>query len=275
MGEPTILSPVTDRSPFSLHPEDWVTQRDSHDELTTYLKHGLRLLLPDCFVARDLAVYWVPGQTQHPYIGPDNFISRRQPREKDPTVWLTYEDGPLALVIEVASDATRHKEEEKRKTYAEVLQVPEYVSIDLYQDELRLGRLVDGQYEWVTPDAAGRLWSEQFGIGFVWEEGERFVRLVAADGTIVPAPLEEAARREEAERRQQAAEERAARSARRAVRETARAEQEAARAEQEAARAGQEAAQRAAAEQQARELAAEVERLRRLLEESRTRRDEG
>jgi Uma2 family endonuclease len=267
MGEPTTLSPVTDRSPFSLHPEDWVTQRESHDEQTTYFKHGLRLLLPDCFVAHDLAVYWVPGQMQFPYIGPDNFVSRHQPWEEDPTVWLTYEDGPLALVIEVASEATRDKEEEKRKTYAEVLQVPEYVSLDLHQGELRLGRLVDGRYEWVEPDAEGRLWSEQFKVGFVWEEGKRFVRLVAADGTIVPAPLEEVARREEAEarreeaeRRQRVAEEQAAREARRAARAVRRAEQEAARAEQEAV-------QRAAAEQQARELAAEVERLRRLLEE--------
>ena len=253
MGEPTTLSPVTDRSPFSLHPEDWVPQPDSHDEQTAYFKHGLRLLLPDCFVARDLGVYWVPGQMQFPYIGPDNFVSRRKPRVADPKVWLTYEDGPLALVIEVASDATRDKEEEKRKTYAEVLQVPEYVYLDLHQGELRLGRLVDGRYEWVEPDAEGRLWSEQFKVGFVWEEGKRFVRLVAADGTIVAAPLEEVARREEAERGQRAAEGQAAREARRA----ARAER----------RAAQEAAGRAAAEQQARELAAEVERLQRLLEE--------
>src|SRR4051795_11229807 len=64
MGEPTTLAPVTDRSLFSMHPEDWVIQRDSHDELGAYLKYGLRLLLPECYVARDLAVYWVPGQTR-------------------------------------------------------------------------------------------------------------------------------------------------------------------------------------------------------------------
>jgi Uma2 family endonuclease len=68
-------------------------------------------------------------------------------------------------VIEVASDAIRHKEDDKRKTYAQVLQVPDYVYVDQYQGELRLGRLVNGQYEWVTPDAAGRLWSEQFKVG--------------------------------------------------------------------------------------------------------------
>src|SRR5436305_13475655 len=96
--------PVTDRSRFSMHPEDWVTQANSHDEETTYLKQALRLVLPECFVARDLAVYWIPGRTRHPYAGPDIFISRHQPRVEDPKAWLTYEDGPLALVIEVASD---------------------------------------------------------------------------------------------------------------------------------------------------------------------------
>src|SRR5438034_197401 len=166
MGEPTTLAPVTDRSPFSLHPEDWVTQRDSHDEEGAYLKRGLRLLLPDSFVARDLAVYWVPGETQHPYAGPDIFVSRHKPQVEDPSVWLTYEDGPLALVIEIASEKTRHLEAKRRdETYAQALQVPEYVYMDLQQDDLRLGRLVEGRYEWIAPDAAGRFWSEQFRIG--------------------------------------------------------------------------------------------------------------
>ena len=126
MSEGTVLTPITDRTPFSLHPEDWVTQQDSHDEQGAYFKSGLRLLLPDCFVARDLAVYWVPGQMQDPYVGPDIFISRHQPKVDDPKVWLTYEDGPLALVIEVVSEGTRHKEKGKRdEIYARELRVPE------------------------------------------------------------------------------------------------------------------------------------------------------
>src|SRR4051812_32859993 len=128
MSEGTMLTPVTDRSLFSMHPEDWVPQGESHDEQCAYLKYGLRLLLPDCSVFRDLAVYWVPGQTQHPYVGPDIFISRFRSHQEDPTAWLTYEDGPLELVIEVASDATRAKERSKRdETYAAALGVPEYV----------------------------------------------------------------------------------------------------------------------------------------------------
>jgi Uma2 family endonuclease len=254
MGEPKTLAPVTDRSRFSMHPEDWVTQRDSHDELGAYLKYGMRLLLPDCFVARDLAVYWVPGQTRHPYVGPDLFVARSRPRVEDPQAWLTYEDGPLALVIEIASDKTRKKEPEKRdKIYAQTLQVPEYVYFDLQRPEHRLGWLVEGRYEWISPDAAGRLWSEQFGVGFLWRENERFVRLVGPDGNIVPTAHELEALREEEQRQRQLAEDRATRAARRAAAEAARAERE--------------AEQRSAAEQRAQELAAEVERLRRRLAE--------
>jgi hypothetical protein len=253
MVEETLLPPVTDRSPFSLHPEDWVTQQDSHDEQTAYFKHSLRLLLPDCFVARDMAVYWVPGQTRRPYVGPDLFVSRHQPRVEDPKAWLTYEDGPLSLVIEVASDATRAKEGWKRdRRYARALQVPEYLYVDLQRDELRLGLLTGGRYEWVEPDAAGRLWSPEFGFGLVWQEGERLVRLLGPDGRVIPTGQEEAALRTEEEARRQVAEQRADREARRADREARRAEQEASR--------------REAAETQAAELAAEIERLRRALD---------
>ena len=49
----------------------------------------------------------------------------------DPQAWLTYEDGPLALVLEVASDVTRHKELDKRdQIYARTLNVPEYIYVN-------------------------------------------------------------------------------------------------------------------------------------------------
>src|SRR5439155_9073172 len=162
MSEGTMLTPVTDRSLFSMHPEDWVTQADSHDEQSSYFKQALRLLLPDCSVFRDLAVYWVPGQYQHPYVGPDVFIARSRPRVEDPTAWLTYEDGPLALVIEVASDATRAKERGKRdETYAAALGVREYVYVDLPHNVLELWSLGPDGYEPMPPDAEGRLWSRE------------------------------------------------------------------------------------------------------------------
>jgi hypothetical protein len=217
MSTDTILTPAADRSRFSMHPEDWVTQQDSHDEQGSYFKDALRLVLPDCFVARDLAVYWVPGKLKYPYAGPDIFVSRRKPREEDPRVWLVYEDGPLELVIEVASEGTRSKEGDRRdKTYAVELKVPEHLFVDLYEDKLELSNLVDGRYEPVAPDEHGILWSRRLGIGFVRLPGERLVRVLTRDGEVVPTRREEtayrqqeAARRQEAEARRQEAEERA------------------------------------------------------------------
>ena len=210
MAEASILTPVTDRSLFSMHPEDWVTQHDSHDEQGGYFKDALRLVLPDCFVARDLAVYWVPGQLQHPYAGPDIFVSRRQPRVEDPRAWLVYEDGPLELVIEVASEGTRSREGDRRdKTYALELKVPEHLFVDLYEDKLELSILIDGRYEPVAPDEHGILWSPRLGVGFIRLPGERLVRVLTAAGEVVPTRREAEARQREAEAGQREAEARA------------------------------------------------------------------
>jgi Uma2 family endonuclease len=207
MAEASILTPVTDRSLFSMHPEDWVTQQDSHDELGAYFKDALRLVLPGCFVARDLAVYWVPGQLQFPYAGPDIFVSRNRPREEDPRAWLVYEDGPLELVIEVASEGTRSKEAERRdKTYAVELKVPEHLFVDLYEDKLELSILIGGRYEPVAPDERGILWSPTLGVGFVRLPGERLVRVLTPSREVVPTRREAEARQREAEARQREAE---------------------------------------------------------------------
>jgi hypothetical protein len=248
-----IIAPPEDRSLFSLHPEDYVTQQDSHDEECSYLKSGLRRVLPDWFVGRELAVYWVPGQRQHPYAGPDILVARNRPPQPDPTVYLTYEDGPITLVVEVASEETRSRERDKRdKTYAAALQVPEYVFIDLHRDTLELWTLVDGTYQPVAADPQGILWSRELGVGFVWQEDRRLVRLVDQKGQVVPTAQEETALRE-------AAEERARREARRADQAARRVERE--------ARGRAEAEQRAEAERQrADALAAELERLRRAIE---------
>jgi Uma2 family endonuclease len=245
----TITSPV-DRSQFSLHPEDEMTEHAFHDRQLRYFSHALGLTLPGCFVARNMAVYWVPGQRQYPYVGPDLLVARGRPPGENPSCFVTYEDGPLTLVAEVASESTRAQELTKRdKTYGAQLQVPEYLYIDGERHVLELWRWVEGRYQRVAPDESGRYWSEKLGIGFLWQEDRRLVRVVTGTGEIIPTSEEEAELR-------RAAEDRAAREARRAEREARRARQEARRAEEEAQR-------RAEAEARASALEAEVEQLRR------------
>src|SRR5205085_7685934 len=122
----------------------------------------------------NMAVYWVPGQMQHPWTGPDILASRHHPRDPAPSCYVTYEDGPLTFVCEVASPKTRGKEAERRDvTYAQALSVPEHLFIDLDRNVLDLSVLVNGRYERMGPDAEGRHWSEQLGVGFVWQRNGR------------------------------------------------------------------------------------------------------
>jgi Uma2 family endonuclease len=243
-----------DRELFSLHPEEQMTERPSHRLQGNYLARALRRLLTEWFVAANMGVYWVPGELEYPYVGPDVFVARGQPRREDSAVYLTHEDGPLTLVVEIASPATRNLDRHKRDTdYAVELAVPWYLWIDLPRHVLELYRLVEGRYELVSPDAEGRIWCSDVAVGFSWQADGRLVRVLGADGAVIPTEDEEQALLQEETARRQTAEERAEREARRAVRE--------------ARRAGEETAARRAAEQRAEALAAELERLRRGLDE--------
>jgi Uma2 family endonuclease len=201
MLEQTITAPA-DRSRFSLHPEDDMTESRGHSREAVYLEHAIAQARPELFVARNLAVYWVPGQTRHPYAGPDVLVSRHHPPGENPTVYLTYEEGPLTLVAEIVSEKTRRKELRKRdEIYAAALRVPEYLYIDLERDLVQLWRLEGDQYVSVAPDSEGRLWSGELGIAFAWQADHWLVRVLRQDGTIVPTPQEEVALRREAEER--------------------------------------------------------------------------
>jgi hypothetical protein len=161
-------------------------------------------------------------------------------------VYLVYEDGPLAFVAEVASPSTRAADMRNRdEVYAPVLHVPEYLWIDLRRHELQLWTLVENRYERVLSDEHGRFWSRELGVGFVWQDDRRLVRVLLADGTVLPTP-------EEATEQAAAA--------------IARAERAARQAERAARRATEQEAARAAAEQRASELADELKRLRHLLD---------
>jgi hypothetical protein len=233
----TPTTPPADRSLFSLHPEEEFPLRLSHDAQLECLKFALECRLPDVFVARNLAVYWVPGELEEPWAGPDIFVSRHHPRDDNPWCYLTYEDGPLAFVLDVASEKTHGREAALRdETYGQALAVPEHLFIDLQRQVLELSELVNGRYQRIPPDAAGCHWSRELGIGFVWQDDGCLVRVVTATGEIVPTAQEETARRYEAEAREWGK------------------ERQRAEAEARATEAGAEA------------LAAEVERLRRALE---------
>jgi Uma2 family endonuclease len=244
MAEPMLASAAVspaDRELFSLHPEEQMTERPPHRLQGVYLEQAFRWVLPGWYVAGNMGVYWVPGEMEYPFVGPDVFVARNAPVREDAAVYLTYEDGPLTLVVEIASPSTRKLDLHKRNTqYAIELAVPWYLWIDRPQGVLALYRLVEGRYERVIPDAEGRVWCDELKVGFAWQPDGQMVRVLTADGTVVPTAGEIEALRE-------AAEQRAAREAQRAAREAQRAD---------------------VAEQRAAALAAELERLQQALDEA-------
>jgi hypothetical protein len=260
MAEPIVIPPhappPADRELFSLHPEEEMTERPSHRRQVGDLDYAIHRARPDLFVAVNMGVYWVPGELEYPSAGPDLLVSRHRPQREDSAVYLTYEDGPLALVAEVASPRTRQMDLLKRDAiYAAELQVPEYLWIDLPRRVLELWRLEGATYALAPADAEGRIWSRELELGFAWQADRRFVRVVLPDGTVLPTAHEEG--------------ERAEREAERAAREARRAEHEAeqrAAAEQRARAAEQIAATE---RRRAEALAAELERLRQALDEVR------
>jgi len=247
MSELVTFAPA-DRQRFSLHEEEDVVEVPPHRRQVVYFETNLQVELPDRFVMANMGVYWVPGQYENPWTGPDLFVAARSAKEPPARVWLVWEDGPLQFVAEVASERTRRRERRKREEiYRDALRVPEALYVDLDRRQLELWRLREGVYRRVREEG-GRLFSEELGVWFGWDAVETFVRIWSGDGRMLSTPEERQQQLQEAEFQ--------AEEARRLRQEEQRLRQEAEQRAAEEARARQEAEARAAA------LAAELERLR-------------
>jgi Uma2 family endonuclease len=204
-----VIAPRADRSRFSLHEEEDVVEVPAHRRQVFYLENNLRAELPDRFVGANMGVYWVQGQFEHPWVGPDVFVAGQRPADASPRVYLVWEDGPIQFVGEVASERTRRSERPKRETYYRVdLQIPEYLYVDLDRHLLELWRLQSGVYQPVS-EQGGRLHSQQFDLWFGWDPAREFVRIWTADGRLLPTVEEVQEQAEQAELRAQSAELRA------------------------------------------------------------------
>ncbi len=204
-------------------------------------------------------------------------------------------EGVCDMVVEAVSDSTPAEvlrdTEEKRRDYA-LAGVKEYYILDPSREHMRFYRLIPGgEYEEIQPDAEGVIGSDVLpGLQFRMEDMQRqpdLEELALNDvysGYVIPkfqiavtkseteaqrADAEAAARQAEAAARQ-AAEQRTEEEKQRADAEAAarlvaeqRAEEEAQRADAEAAARQAESAARREADEQIREMAEELDRLRR------------
>jgi Uma2 family endonuclease len=272
------ISPPAEHSRYSLHPEVDVVETPPHRRQIEYLETNLRSELPHLFVGGNIGVYWVPGAYEEPWVGPDVLVSQQTLVTPPPRIYLVWEYGPVRFVGEVASDRTRRAERRKRETYYRVdLQIPEYLYIDLDRHQLELWRLEEGEYQRV-PEVEGRLHSQELNLWFAWDAQQEFVRVWTADGRMLLTKEEdleqnralaaerEAAREAEAQALARTREVEAEREAAREAEAQALARAREAEVAREAAREAeaQALARAREAETRAAELAAELERLRRL-----------
>jgi Uma2 family endonuclease len=181
----------------------------------------------DFFIGANLSVYFSRQQLKtRDFRGPDFFLVKNTENRARKS-WVVWEEGGKYpdLIIELLSDSTAAIDRElKLGIYQDRFRTPEYFWFSPDTLEFKGFKLVDGEYQEITPDERGWRWSQVMGLYLGVEAGK--LRYFTVDGEKILSP-------EEAETEE----------ARRAERETQRAEQalrsldeERRRAEQMAAR---------------------------------------
>ena len=164
--------------------------------------------------AREVALEEAGGLEKHAFRGPDVFWVGGVDPNPDRRIWIAWEEGGRLpdLILELLSPPTaRNDRTVKKDLYARVFGTAEYFLYDPDRRQLEGFHLATpGVYRPLTPDAQGRLRSEQLGVlvGLwrgVWEGQEAdWVRLFRLDGSLVPTEGE--AERQRADAEQQRAE---------------------------------------------------------------------
>jgi Uma2 family endonuclease len=149
----------------------------------------------DFFAAGNLTIYFSPRQLKSEHFrGPDFFVvlgTERRPRKS----WCVWEeDGKYPnVIVEVLSESTEAVDRGlKKQIYQDVFRTPDYFWFDPETLELAGFHLIDGRYEPLTADAAGRLWSAQLELALGLHEGK--LRFFTREGELLPAAKELAAR---------------------------------------------------------------------------------
>ena len=178
----------------------------------------------DFFIGANLTIYFSRQQLKnHDFRGPDFFLVKNttgEPRNS----WVVWEeDGRYPdLIIELLSDSTANVDRTlKRDLYAERFHTSEYFYFSPETLEFAGFRLDMNQYQPITPNAQGWMWSEMLGLFLGIHE--RQLRYFSLEGALLATP-QEAARNE----------------IKKAEQERLKAEQERLKAEQERLKAEQE-----------------------------------
>jgi Uma2 family endonuclease len=187
MDAALAISVEDERDLYPTHEEDSLPEIPAHSRQIRYLIEALQARFPHLWVAGDMCLYW-ERNPQGPYVAPDVAVFGAPPPDPLPTVWLQWQDAPLLFVLEVGSRSTWGNDVgPKVDTYGEVLKSPEYVYAYSRPErplDLRMWRAGRDGYERIDLDGSGRVWSEQLGVGFGFDD-DRFLRIYTPEGGVL------------------------------------------------------------------------------------------
>ena len=186
---PEVTCPPTD-----LWSDEPPLESDLHLQQIIILLSCLELLWQeknDYYASGNLTIYYNEEQLKkRDFCGPDFFVvldTEKRPRKS----WVVWgEQGKYPnVIVEILSDSTANIDRTKKKIlYQNTFRTPNYFWFDPNSLELQGFTILEGQYQAISANDQGYLWSEQLGLylGIF----DRKLRYFTVDGRLVPTPQE-------------------------------------------------------------------------------------
>ncbi|MCA2621370.1 MAG: Uma2 family endonuclease [Microcystis sp. M040S2] len=186
---PEVTCPPTD-----LWSDEPPLESDLHLQQIIILLSCLELLWQeknDYYASGNLTIYYNEEQLKkRDFCGPDFFVvldTEKRPRKS----WVVWgEQGKYPnVIVEILSDSTANIDRNNKKIlYQNTFRTPNYFWFDPNTLEFQGFTILEGQYQAISANDRGYLWSEQLGLylGIF----ERKLRYFTVDGQLVPTPQE-------------------------------------------------------------------------------------
>ena len=155
--------------------EDSMSQIDDHLKQTASWYFTLGRFLPNATVCSDLALHYDPNDTDKTLV-PDLFVALQAPKRSGRRRYDLWKEPLPDLVVEMLSKTTHRKDTGTKRITYEYLGIREYWLFDPEGFGLSVPlvgeRLLDGCYQPIEADAAGRRRSEVLGLDLHVRDGE-------------------------------------------------------------------------------------------------------
>ncbi|WP_239112264.1 Uma2 family endonuclease, partial [Halomicronema sp. CCY15110] len=145
----------------------------------------------DFYASGNLTIYYSPEQRKsEDFRGPDFFVvlgAEKRPRKS----WVVWEEGGQYphVIVELLSDSTANTDRElKKQIYQDIFRTPDYFWFSPDTFEFQGFHLVDGQYEALSPNEQGHLWSQQLQLWLGVHHDQ--LRFFSTTGQLIETPEE-------------------------------------------------------------------------------------